>query len=242
MSDLIKGNKTVIVAADVEDGIKFVQLVEAMQGVENVSAFKLGILAGLEGLDWAVDEIRDTLGNDYLTIYDHQKAGNDIPEMGGPFARKLKKMGVNAAIIFPFAGPKTQTEWTKALMGEGLTVLTGGIMTHPEFLVSEGGYISDDAPERIIKLAIELGVTDFIAPGNKVPWVEKIRNWGEEGLGKDKFTISAPGFIKQTGVVSECGKVAGNYWHAIIGTAIYSKPTIEEMRQAALDLTADMAV
>jgi orotidine-5'-phosphate decarboxylase len=161
--------------------------------------------------------------------------------MGGPLARKLKKNGVNAAILFPFTGPKTQTEWTKACQGEGLVVLTGGIMTHQNFLVSEGGYISDDAPERIIKLAIELGVTDFIAPGNKVLWVDKIKKWAEEALGVEGFTISAPGFIKQKGVISDCAKVAGSKWHAIIGTAIYGKPTIEEMRASAIDLASGMA-
>ncbi|MDO8592644.1 MAG: hypothetical protein Q7R92_02615 [bacterium] len=239
---IINGNKTVIVAADVEGVGKYQNLLTATKDVKGIGAFKLGILLGLEGIRIATIELRQKFGADFPVIYDHQKAGNDIPEMGGPFARKLKNAGVNAAIIFPFAGPTTQREWTKALQGEGLAVLTGGIMTHPTFLESEGGYISDEAPEKIIKLAIELGVTDFIAPGNKVPWVEKIRAWGEEALGADGFTINAPGFIKQGGVLSDCAKVAGKRWNAIIGTAIYGKSTVEEMRQAAVDLTANMAV
>ena len=114
-------------------------------------------------------------------------------------------------------------------------------MTHPNFLVSEGGYISDEAPEKIIKLALELGVTDLIAPGNKVPWVEKIRQWAEEVLGEGNFTISAPGFIKQKGIISDCAKVAGPRWHTIVGSAIYTKKTIEEMQKSAMDLASDIS-
>jgi orotidine-5'-phosphate decarboxylase len=240
MSDLIRSNKTVIVAADTEAIVDFRKLLEATKDIAGIGGYKLGMLMGLEGIGWSVAKIREKFTGKFPVIYDHQKAGNDIPEMGGPLARKLKSSGIDAAILFPFAGPATQKEWTKACQGEGLTVLTGGIMTHPNFLVSEGGYISDDAPERIIKMAIELGVTDFIAPGNKVPWVDKIRSWAEEALGTDGFTINAPGFIKQHGVLSDCAKVAGNRWHAIIGTAIYGKPTVEEMKQAAINLTAGM--
>lgn len=241
MSDFIKGNKTVIVAADTEDPEKFIDLLKATEGIKGISAFKIGMVLGLEGIDWSVDYIKEKFGEDFPVIYDHQKGGNDIPNMGGPLARKLKKYGVDAVILFPFAGPTTQKEWTKACQGEGLTVFTGGIMTHQNFLVGEGGYISDNAPERIIKLALELGVTDLIAPGNKVPWVEKIRMWGEEAVGSGNFTISAPGFIKQGGVISDCGKVAGNNWHAIVGTAIYGKLAVEEMRKAAMDLVSGMA-
>jgi orotidine-5'-phosphate decarboxylase len=239
MSNLIKGNKTVIVAVDTTKDSEFTKLVNATAKIPGIGAYKLGVLMGLGGLEWAADFIA-SFNENIPIIYDHQKGGNDIPEMGGPLARKLKESGIDAVILFPFAGPKTQTEWTKACQGEGLTVLTGGIMTHQNFLAIEGGYIADDAPERIIKLAIELGVTDFIAPGTKIPWVEKIRGWAEEALGKGNFTISAPGFVKQGGVLSDCAKVAGDRWHAIIGSAIYNKPTTKEMRSAAESFTAGM--
>jgi len=43
----------------------------------------------------------------------------------------------------------------KGLVDATCRVLVGGHMTQPEFLVSEGGFIADDAPERIFKIAIE---------------------------------------------------------------------------------------
>jgi len=43
----------------------------------------------------------------------------------------------------------------------------------------------------------------------------------ESELGDGNFTLYAPGFIAQGGVITETGKVAGKNWHAIVGSAIY---------------------
>jgi orotidine-5'-phosphate decarboxylase len=96
-------------------------------------------------------------------------------------------------------------------------------MTHPKFLVSEGGYVADEAVERIYRLACENGVNHFVVPGTKINWVKKIRQILEEKLGKGNFVLYAPGFISQGGDISECGQAAGDEWHAIVGSAIYGK-------------------
>jgi len=157
-----------------------------------------------------------------------------IHKKGKGFAEDLKKAGVSAVILFPFAGPETQTVWTKACFEAGLQVLTGGIMTHPKFLVSEGGYIADEAPERIFRLACELGVNHFVVPGNKLDWVRKLRNVLIEVLGEGNYALLAPGFIAQNGDISECGAVAGDNWHAIVGSGIYKA---ENIREAATMIT-----
>ena len=171
-------------------------------------------------------------------IFDQQKAGNDIPELGVKFVDGLKKAGVQAAILFPFSSPVTQNEWTKALQDAGITVLVGGHMTHQQFLESEGGYIADSAPERIYRLGAQMGVRDFVVPGNKVESVNKYRELLEGILGESNFTLYAPGFIAQGGVIADAGKAAGRNWHAIVGSGIYRAP---DMRQAALELTSQLA-
>lgn len=171
-------------------------------------------------------------------IFDQQKGGNDIPELGVKFVDGLRKAGVQAAILFPFSSPNTQSEWTKALQDAGITVLVGGHMTHPRFLASEGGYIADSAPERIYRLGAEMGVRDFVVPGNKVDFVNRYRQLLEGILGEGNFTLYAPGFVSQGGDISETGQVAGNNWHAIVGGAIYRAA---DMRQAAIDLTSQLA-
>lgn len=241
MERIIQSKKSVIVAADVPNLGKLASLAEAMKGVNGIGGIKLGLTLAMQDLFAAVSAVRKSLGPTFPIIYDHQKAGNDIPDMGEQFAGVLKESGVNAAILFPFAGPATQEAWTKSCFDAGLQVLTGGIMTHPKFLVSEGGYIADEAVERIYQLACKLGVRHFVVPGNKINWVKRIYQILVKALGEGNFVLYAPGFITQKGDISECGQEAGNEWHAIVGSAIYKQPTTEAQRQAAIEATRQIA-
>jgi orotidine-5'-phosphate decarboxylase len=241
MGKIIQSKKSVIVAADVPNLGKLANLAEAMVGVNGIGGFKLGLTLAMQDLSAAVSAVRRSLGPNFPIIYDHQKAGNDIPDMGKQFAEVLKNSGVDAAILFPFAGPATQEAWTKACFDAGLQVLTGGVMTHPQFLVSEDGYIADESVERIYRLACKLGVRDFVVPGNKKNWVNRVRSVLVKELGEGSFVLYAPGFITQKGDISECGQAAGNEWHAIVGSAIYKQATKEEQRQAAIAATSQLA-
>lgn len=222
---LIPRQKSVIVAADVEAN-KFPELIKGTCLVQGVGGYKIGFELGLEkGLPWVVETVREQTG--LPVIYDHQKAGNDIPETGSNFARVCRKSGVNAVILFPFTSPATELRWIKESQDVGLTVLVGGHMTHEKFLHSEDGFIADDAPEKIYTLAAENGVRNFVVPGNKVEHVEKYRSLLERILGKGNFVLYAPGFITQKGEISEFAKVAGDRWHAIVGSAIYRATDIK---------------
>ncbi len=241
MKRIISSGKSVIVAADVPTDVKLRSLTEGMVGIPGIGGFKLGLTLAIQDLKKSVGIVRANMGWDFPIIYAHQKAGNAIPGMGPQFAEALRNSGVDAAILFPFTGPTTQTAWTKACFDTGLQVITGGMMTHANFLSSEGGYIADDSVERIYRNACSLGVGHFVVPGNKIEWVKRIRNWLLEELGDDNFVLYAPGFITQNGDISECGQAAGSEWHAIVGSAIYERPTAEEQRQAAIALTSQIA-
>ncbi len=232
---IIPYDRSIVVAADVSSPAAAAFLAGALKGVNRIGGFKVGLELGLAGLKQTVDAIRNVDPN-AAVIYDHQKAGNDIPEMGAKFAKQVKMAGCDAAILFPFAGPETQERWTKDCQDAGLGIIVGGVMTHPKFLVSEGGYIADDAPERIVRLACALGVRDFVVPGTKIAWVEKLHGILVEELGIANFVLYAPGFITQGGDISECGRAAGAYFHPIVGRDIYGKATAAEMREAAVRL------
>lgn len=238
---IIPSKRSVILAADVWTIDELKDLARAMAGVRGVRGAKLGLALGLQDLMTAVNIIRDCLGEAFPVIYDHQKAGNDIPDMGKGFAKILKDSGVDAAILFPFAGPATQEAWTKACFDAGLQVLTGGVMTHAKFLESEGGYIADSAVLKIYGLACELNVRHFVVPGTKINWVTAIRRFLVTELGEGNFVLYAPGFITQKGDISECGQAAGEEWHAIVGSAIYNQITQEMMREAAIATTRQIA-
>lgn len=241
MQRIIPRERSVIVAADVRGFLELSSLNNAMHGIDGIGACKLGVTLAMQDLAAATRTVKRLMGSPtFPVIYDHQKAGNDIPEMGAPFAEGLKEAGVDAAILFPFAGPATQAAWTKACFDVGLQVITGGIMTHAKFLVSEGGYIADNSVERIYRNACDLGCTHFVVPGTKIDWVKRIRGWLVKDLSEGNFVLYAPGFITQGGSISECGQAAGNEWHAIVGSAIYKQPTVEAQRQAAITVTSQL--
>lgn len=242
MSRLIQADCSLIISLDVPTLTDCRALASATEGLSGVSGFKLGFELGLQGLRNAARIIRGEC--DGITVYDGQKAGTDTPQMGSKFAAQLKAAGCDAVILYPFAGPKTQTAWTKACQDAGLTVLVGGIMTHEAFLVSEGGYISDDAPMRIIDRACEDGVKDFVVPGNRLDWVTLINVRLAERLGLGQYDVYAPGFYTQGGSIRDCAAATmGAGFHAIVGSFIYDQiQSMEGMRAAALTALVDLGI
>ncbi len=228
---LIPLNQSVIIAADVSLD-KFIALVHATADVPGISGYKVGFSLGLRySLPQVVEAVRknDKTGRTRI-IYDHQKAANDVPDLGSEFASVCSDAGVDAVILFPHAGPTTQTAWTKAAQDKGLHVLLGLHMTHPQYLNSEGGYVNDRAPRRALELAASMGVSDFVLPGNKVKFVKSYRRLLDKTLGFGNFDVYAPGFIAQGGQISEYALEAGPLWHAIVGRGITLPP---DMRAAA---------
>lgn len=164
--ELLK-NTGIVIALDTSDIDLIRKVVETASTVKGITGFKIGLEAAIsQGLKTIVKIIKRV--SDKPVIYDHQKAMNDVPHIGRGFAKVLREAGVDAAIGFPHAGPRTMAAWVEALRGEGVIPIIGGEMTHEEYLRSEGGYICDDAPERIYSAALELGVKHFVLPGNKI--------------------------------------------------------------------------
>jgi len=235
MQKIIPAPKSLIVAMDV-DGAWFYDLMAALELVESIGAVKFGFFQSNTGLESCVELARCTLGNIPI-IYEHQRIGSGVPEAASKFAKTLKRAGVDAVIIYPFTGPKVQENWTKSLQDEGLAVFIGGVMTHDTFLVSEGGYVADEAVLKIYSLAIEQGIDHFLVPGNKLHWVKSIKNLLDHELGPGKYVLCGNGFIRQGGDLFSCLELVGNQLHAIIGSAIYEHKSIEEMRKAAVLLS-----
>lgn len=220
MDRIVKLDRSIIPACDVKEMETFKKLVKATHDIEGIGAYKVGIgLALTYGLPAVVEAAREH--TDLPIINDHQKAATDIPEMGEVFAYVMKKSKVNAAILFPQAGPATEEDWIRYLQEAGVAVIVGGEMTHPEYLDPEGGYIVETAPEMMYRLAVRKGVRHFVVPGNKPEKVAKYRNIIQDACGDDDFVLMAPGFVKQKGKIEDTAKAAGDYWHAIVGNGIY---------------------
>ncbi|HSH58602.1 MAG TPA: orotidine 5'-phosphate decarboxylase / HUMPS family protein [Acidimicrobiales bacterium] len=214
--------RSLIPACDV-DLPRFKQIVHEIHDLPQVGAFKVGAALGLSvGLPAVVEAARAF--TDKPLIYDHQKAGTDIPDTAAGFMRALRTAGLDAVILFPFTGPATQRTWTQAAVDEGLDVLVGAHMTHDGFLAADNGYIETSSTTRIYEMAAAAGVRHFVVPGNQPDVIKHVREVVSAETTDAVFY--APGFIAQRGQISEAALVAGSRWHAIVGRAIYEAADI----------------
>jgi len=230
MGKIIDIERSIIPACDV-DKDKYEEIIRETSDITQIGAYKIGAALALStGLPMLVDIARRHTKKPL--IYDHQKAGTDIPEIGEKFVATLKESGIDALIIFPLAGPVTQTAWIKYAQKVDLPVIIGGYMTHESFLSSEGGYVDDIAINKIYTNAASLGVTHYVVPGNKPQVIEMIRNLLLD-MNIDPI-FYAPGFIVQGGNISEAANAAGPHWHAIVGRAIYEARDVQKAAQSLI--------
>ena len=195
---IIKLQKSVIPSCDVDSLEKLAGIVKATCSVKGIGAYKIGFELVIPfGMEKVVKTIRKITG--LPIIYDHQKAGTDIPEMGEKFMRACK--GVDAVILFPQAGPETEAAWIKAAQQAKMSVIVGGEMTHSAFLKESGGFIENDAPKRIYEIAAEMGVADFVVPGNKPNKAIEYKKVIESKIKSPVFY--SPGLVAQGGKISE---------------------------------------
>jgi len=219
---MITAKSGIILACDVETPEELKSLVSVSQHCEGIVGLKIGFLMALRyGLPQVVRDIKAISG--LPVIYDHQKAGTDIPAMGGPFAALCAAAGLEGAIVFSHAGPRTLQSFVEALNAEGVVPIVGAAMTHPAFLQSEGGYIADDAPMMAYELAADLGVRYYVIPGNKPDLASRLTKCISSRT--DDCSVMMPGIGTQHGEIRSAFLAAGTCRKfAIIGSAIYRAP------------------
>lgn len=99
---IIERYRSVIPACDVPTLEEFEEIVKETADVEGIGGYKVGLELGLSyGLGRVVEVARKYTAKPI--IYDHQKAGTDIPDTGKNFAEVCKRAGVDAVILFPQA-------------------------------------------------------------------------------------------------------------------------------------------
>jgi orotidine-5'-phosphate decarboxylase len=190
-------------------------LVQRVAHEEIVYGFKVGFSLALGyGLPMIVNRIKE-ISLRAAVIYDHQKAGTDIPDTGKLFARCMSAAGVDEAIIFPQSGPKTLKAWVEALQSEGLKVIVGGLMTHPGYLASEGGFIQESGMVEIYRRARNLGVNSFVVPLTKPELTLGVVR--EAGLDEESEFFT-PGLGSQGGDLTQFGFLKKHY--VIVGRSL----------------------
>ena len=227
---IINLDRSIVPACDVQTLEELEDLVKNTYDIENIGGYKIGFDLGLGfGLSEVVKVIRKY--SKKPVIYDHQKAGTDIPDTGKNFAQVCKRGGVDCVIFFPQAGPETERAWIYHALNEGLSIMVGGRMTHTAYAQSEGGFISDEGALEIYRIAAKAGINNFVVPGNKLEVIEEVKKVIEKENVSPIFY--SPGFIAQGGKLSDTAKVAGNLFHPIVGRGIY---LAKDKKSAALEV------
>jgi len=227
---LFELDRGVIVACDLETINDLIKIVKATSDINGVVGYKIGFSLALKySLPTIVDTIK-TYSN-LPIIYDHQKAGTDIPHMGPDFAKVCKDSGVKGVILFPQSGPETEKSFIDALVAENMIPLIGGEMTHPKYLEKEGGFIKNGAPEEMYLIAAKNRVEYFIVPGNKPERIKYYLDLLTKEIPIPKFCM--PGIGRQGGDIKSAFKVCSDLpAYAIIGSGIYKAPNIRKAAES----------
>jgi len=154
------------------DWYKAIEVVRETCDLECVYGYKVGFQLGLMyGLSATVAAIKQLTG-DKKVVYDHQKAGNDIPDMGRNFAKTMKSCEVDHVILFPFVGPESLKRWITEHLDREIDVMVGGRMTHMGF----ERMISNLESSNIYAQAAKLGVTKFVLPPTEENYYELVHD------------------------------------------------------------------
>jgi len=246
---IFKSKYGIIPACDVKSLDHLEKLVESTCSEEGIVGYKIGAILGLKyGLPLIVEKIK--LYTDLPIIYDHQKFGTDIPDIcGGDMLEIFKDAGINIIIIFPQAGPETLKttligsddpklkDTVKGCYNFGLTPIVGGEMTHNRYIASEGGYLMDDAPERMYIDAAKLDVEYFVVPGTKIDKMKKYRSLLAKAVQNPKFLFPGIGREHQGGDIIEAFNAVKPFSsYAIIGRSIYAAKDMKEAAERFSDV------
>jgi len=225
---LILKRRSIIPALDVDSMARMETIVKETADADSISAYKVGFsLAMRFGLPKVVEKIKQICPNKPV-IYDHQKAGTDIPDTGDDFMQICKDAGVDAAIIFPLSGIATHKAWIKAATDRNLKIIVGGMMTHQGFTVNDGGYLDAERIKDIYKTAMVHEVEDFVVPGTKPAFVNELLNTVFKEFDFLEPVFYSPGLITQGGDVSEMSNLLKYDWHAIVGRKIKDAEDIQK--------------
>jgi orotidine-5'-phosphate decarboxylase len=214
----IKTTHGILIALDMESFDDMRRVVEATTRIEGIVGYKVGLTAALRlGLGGAVRHLRAV--TELPLVYDHQKAGPDVPEMATKFASTCKEAGVDGLILFPIAGPRAVVEFAGNAYKQRLMPIVGGDLPFPDYNASGGGYVIDDALDRIFRKAIEIGVDHFVIPGNTPDKVRHHARWLVQKL--EQPTLFVPGIGPLGGSIPATFAAApGCRVYAVVGRAI----------------------
>jgi orotidine-5'-phosphate decarboxylase len=219
MAKAFSGAMGVVPALDIDSHEQFELVVKSTTKVDGVVGYKLGLTTVLRfGLDESVRRLRDL--TDLPILYDHQKAGPDMPDMAKKFTAMCAQAGVDGLILFPVAGPTAVDGFVGEAVKAGIAPVVGGEIPVPDYCASGGGYMLDDALDRILQRSTAAKADHFVLPAHDMAKVKRWSNW--IGANVVNATVFLTGFGSLGGTIEGAFAAASKCKrrYAIVGRLI----------------------
>lgn len=176
MAKALKGEMGIVPALDIDSHEHLELVVRETSKREGVAGYKLGLTSVLRfGLQESVRRLRDL--TDLPILYDHQKAGPDMPDMAVKYTAMCRKADVDGLILFPVAGPTAVDAFVGEAVRAGLIPVVGGEIPVPDYGVSGGGYMLDDVLDRILVRAVHNKADHFVLPAHDLAKIARWSKW-----------------------------------------------------------------
>src|SRR5215469_11025306 len=196
----LRASHGILIELDMDSLDEMSRVVEQTSGISGVVGYKVGLTVTLRlGLSGAVRHLRAS--TDLPLIYDHQKAGPDVPDMAQKFSATCKEAKVDGVILFPLAGPRAVVAFAGSAYLNRLLPIVGGDLPFFDYNATGGGYVIDDALNKIFRKAIEVGVDHFVIPGNTAKKIAHHARWLVEEI--ERPILFVPGIGALGGSIAE---------------------------------------
>jgi orotidine-5'-phosphate decarboxylase len=224
MAKKLKGDMGIVPALDIDSHEHLELVVRETSKREGVAGYKLGLTSVLHfGLRESVRRLRDL--TDLPIVYDHQKAGPDMPDMAKKYVALCKEADVDGLILFPVAGPTAVDQFVGESIRADLTPFVGGEIPVPDYGVSGGGYMLDDALDRILVRAVQNKTDHFVLPAHDVEKIERWSKWISSNVSSPLVLLTGFGALGGSIETSFAAAAVCKRRFAIVGRLITGSKT-----------------
>lgn len=149
-------------------------------------------------------------------IYDHQKFGNDTPEIcSRGILEQIKDSGVDGIVIFPLSGKESLELIVNKCSQMNLLPIVCGDVSHSGYFSSKGRYTEYDTQQRIYLDAVSLGVSHLIMSSNSVERIKLYCHKLEAIVGQLKIFFTAISSVENKDLLDVCSQLKQNKVYAI---------------------------
>ncbi|MHB1252627.1 MAG: beta/alpha barrel domain-containing protein [Candidatus Humimicrobiaceae bacterium] len=149
-------------------------------------------------------------------IYDHKKLGSDSPDIsGGNIIEKIKKAGVDAVVILPYAGKEILEKIIESCNEVGLLTVVCGDLPYKGYFNDEDGYIDTESQQKIYLDAARLGVSHFLMSCNRIERIKIYCHQLDSIVVKLKIFLTAIDSKDCTNLPESCSQLKQNDVYAV---------------------------